>query len=760
MKIGKSIRRFCLLYLLFLSPVTVAQDNEAVLNPGTISGSVSLNGYTINKVTVKAIDTNKVFSSAVTVNVLEGANSIDYELTLEGDNEYYLMAEAYLVSEDFIKVLIPPSAPVFVSVDGAEVRDISMTPVEITGTISTGDDFTLSLAYRIGAWLNVPEFEDEPWPHQSETVVSEQNINGLIGIPYKILVAPENQYYNVRAQVSLNGFNYNINDTDVITPSVGQEILRDYLLNYDSASISGNSQLSGVELISSEVFGQAPAPLPRGTRTSTANTIENVFNLPVDQGVWNLTSIFNFYLPSAELSNLTGLVYAGWPESFDVQQDELIVSDFVIEPSLMPGKLTLVGANTQFSQGRIRANGSPGGLSHSDISSDTGRFIYVLPPGKWQRDNRLTLWFNYEQEVDNSLNSLIWQEYRSPDGQIDVLGGENFDEFEVEYNTSTIEYLFSVANEEELSHPYLKVTRLHSINSIAQGYGSADKTTLGKAKVTLLEPGDYLIEAFARVNDSEVEFGSTEVTVEGGESIVIGGNSSPLIRLLDVIDGTVTCDDFVEINGTATDSQGIDSIMINGISIPFTLTNNSNDLNEVSFSYNVELESDTENTIQIVANGVKQSGGTTIDIRVTQQNCQSDNQLVFIDIKPGTCKNPVNVKSKGVLPVTIFGSEDFDVSTVSLDSIFLQGVSPTKSAIKDLGQPLSEVNDKCQNEVSDGYDDLTLKFRTQHLINALKALGLGLGDGDQVTLSLSGVVEVSGELKPFQGQNNISIISK
>jgi hypothetical protein len=230
--------------------------------------------------------------------------------------------------------------------------------------------------------------------------------------------------------------------------------------------------------------------------------------------------------------------------------------------------------------------------------------------------------------------------------------------------------------------------------------------------------------------------------------------------LLDVIDGTVTCDDFVEINGTATDSQGIDSIMINGISIPFTLTNNSNDLNEVSFSYNVELESDTENTIQIVANGVKQSGGTTIDIRVTQQNCQSDNQLVFIDIKPGTCKNPVNVKSKGVLPVTIFGSEGFDVSTVSLDSIFLQGVSPTKSAIKDLGQPLSEVNDKCQNEVSDGYDDLTLKFRTQHLINALKALGLGLGDGDQITLSLSGIVEVSGELKPFQGQNNISIINK
>ena len=37
---------------------------------------------------------------------------------------------------------------------------------------------------------------------------------------------------------------------------------------------------------------------------------------------------------------------------------------------------------------------------------------------------------------------------------------------------------------------------------------------------------------------------------------------------------------------------------------------------------------------------------------------------VPIDIKPGSCPNPINVKSKGVLPVAVVGNSSFDVTQV------------------------------------------------------------------------------------------------
>jgi len=42
---------------------------------------------------------------------------------------------------------------------------------------------------------------------------------------------------------------------------------------------------------------------------------------------------------------------------------------------------------------------------------------------------------------------------------------------------------------------------------------------------------------------------------------------------------------------------------------------------------------------------------------------------VTIDIKPGGCPNKLDVKSKGMLPVAILGTEDFDVFTIDVASI-------------------------------------------------------------------------------------------
>ncbi len=108
-----------------------------------------------------------------------------------------------------------------------------------------------------------------------------------------------------------------------------------------------------------------------------------------------------------------------------------------------------------------------------------------------------------------------------------------------------------------------------------------------------------------------------------------------------------------------------------------------------------------------------------------------------IDLKPQSCPNPLNVKSKGVFPVAILGTVDFDVLNVDPASVRLEGVAPLRSALEDVATPFIGVIDDaldCTDEGPDGFDDLTLKFRTQDVVTALGAVS----DGDVLILELTG----------------------
>lgn len=58
---------------------------------------------------------------------------------------------------------------------------------------------------------------------------------------------------------------------------------------------------------------------------------------------------------------------------------------------------------------------------------------------------------------------------------------------------------------------------------------------------------------------------------------------------------------------------------------------------------------------------------------------------VAVDIKPNSCPNPFNPKSRGVLPVAIIGMPDFDVADIDFSSIRLEGVvAPLRCSIEDV----------------------------------------------------------------------------
>jgi hypothetical protein len=138
-----------------------------------------------------------------------------------------------------------------------------------------------------------------------------------------------------------------------------------------------------------------------------------------------------------------------------------------------------------------------------------------------------------------------------------------------------------------------------------------------------------------------------------------------------------------------------------------------------------------------------------IHLKVTDSEGQSDVNdttltiipkpalVVAVDIKPGGCPNPVNVKSSGVLPVAILGTGDCDVTTIVPTSVRLAGVEPLRNSLEDVATPVSDVNDcNCTEDGPDGLLDLTLKFETQEIVEAIG----DVNNGDVVTLELTGVL--------------------
>jgi predicted outer membrane repeat protein len=110
---------------------------------------------------------------------------------------------------------------------------------------------------------------------------------------------------------------------------------------------------------------------------------------------------------------------------------------------------------------------------------------------------------------------------------------------------------------------------------------------------------------------------------------------------------------------------------------------------------------------------------------------------VSVDIKPGACPNPVNVKSKGVLPVAILGTDVFDVNDIDISSIRMEGIAPIRSSFEDVATPATDTNEcACTTEGPDGYMDLMLKFETQEIIAMLGEVI----DGEEWMLSLTGTL--------------------
>ncbi len=162
-------------------------------------------------------------------------------------------------------------------------------------------------------------------------------------------------------------------------------------------------------------------------------------------------------------------------------------------------------------------------------------------------------------------------------------------------------------------------------------------------------------------------------------------------------------------------------------------------------SFMIQFDMQTDNTSH---------SSRLFDLILQQNPVAEPATAVFVDVKPRSCPNPLNVKSSGVLPVAILGSEDVDVNEIVETSILLEGVGAIRHSFEDVAAPVLDANDcNCTTDGPDGFLDLTLKFKTQEIVEVIGEVN----DGDVLTLELTGVL--FGET-PIEGADCIVVVGK
>ncbi|MBA7593746.1 hypothetical protein ES703_00678 [subsurface metagenome] len=599
-------------------------NGGVILHPGDLTGSVTVIGQNISQVTVKAMDTDGVFSAYVTVNVSGGASSIDYTLTVEGDRDYYVIADAKVVATDYTRVILPMQGPVNVPIEGTVIQNLSVDPAFISGTISTTTDSGNTIqAFTINARIYVPQFPSYFYNRTSNPSLSVPGYPD--GRDYTLLVAPGLQY-QFYANITINGMNYNV-PTETVGPlAAGETLTRDFTFDVTAAAatISGTALLLGTatDVYNAYVRGYAP-----GKNTWTQIAIATgAYTLDVCPGTWNVAPDFYFRYLTGDLSGLYGFLRPP-RTAVTVAAGDHVTQDFIIDPGFITGTVTLTGANTDIhSGGQIRATSSLAGYMYATIHPDTGEYMFVASPGDSWQYNSMTLNFDYPTDPDSYLRSNLYQYISGPVPT--AASGETVAAADLTYGTATVRLYYYVEGGGELRSPYYYARRAESPYFYAYAYGSSIPTTEGQTIGTLF-PGTYTIEAFANVGGSNTEFGTFTVSVEEGDVVVIGGPGRPTIQVTNPTEGEVIPTDSVVVEGTATDPEGIASITINGEDVTFTSTGNPDDPNEVEFSHNLSLDVG-ENTITVVATDVDPTPhSVTLTLTVTREEVATPTTLTY-----------------------------------------------------------------------------------------------------------------------------------
>jgi hypothetical protein len=133
---------------------------------------------------------------------------------------------------------------------------------------------------------------------------------------------------------------------------------------------------------------------------------------------------------------------------------------------------------------------------------------------------------------------------------------------------------------------------------------------------------------------------------------------------------------------------------------------------------------------------------------------ESVTRRAILDIRPSTCLNTVDPRSRGTLSAALLSMRDLDGSTVDLSSLLLAGkVQPLAVVRADVGAPGGRASECHCNRMRDGVVDLVMKFKIESVVDALD-LG-SLAHGTLVPVELTGLLR---DGTPFRATDCLRVV--
>jgi hypothetical protein len=221
---------------------------------------------------------------------------------------------------------------------------------------------------------------------------------------------------------------------------------------------------------------------------------------------------------------------------------------------------------------------------------------------------------------------------------------------------------------------------------------------------------------------------------------------------LHVGDGQPFTDDAIVLNGTQIAPTGA---VFNGTTVPGGALWDIRSFDVASFlspsatSLNITtgLNADCLSLIVAVINLPAGSAPPVVKIKVP------------FDYRPLCCPNKLVCSSKGAEEAAVLGTSSFDVTHIDLSTVKLNGVSFTKSSLKDKSAPFNGTVSDCSTcfiGKPDGITDLELSFNDQSL---LKTFG-NVKDKQCVKVTLTGNLLPQFGSTPIEGVDFIVISKK
>lgn len=730
--------------LLFLIPPAYAVENSievipdeyvdgtVELTPGYISGAIDIGGQAVNRIDLTAVGGDNSAKANLTA---EG----NYELTVNvpkgGSLGYTLNGMAYMNS--YNTRLYFKERSTVVEEGGTSKVDIIINAGYVVGTVVT-EGCTVSQG-EVWAILDTEAGYTKAY--------TKFGSDGMFRLP----VQP-NSGIRVYGQVQLSGgATYQLQSKYIdVAPAREKAVQWDLICAAgEPGAIDHNTEYHfDMDYHYSYLYYQgASSPY------KTVKHEGNVFFDNIAPGAWRLYT-YSYW------NNGRNLI-AKYLNNVNVSAGETVLVDIDTVSGFVQGNITLKGTHTLedttaaylYGYGKNAVYPSYQTTSRAFVESGEGAYNLALPQGDWDIYTSIYYFNNTDPGQAHLQSYLYMYDYKRRENPVHIEAGQTLQYYNITYETGSATIKYRRSDGGTYSRPHVKAKsftyddshRLEEyVYTIAHGEADGDTVTF------VGFPGTYEVEAWAYVNQSLTTFGKVDVQIiPGVDKVVdIGG---PELTLQTPTPGFSSEAETVVVTGTATDDSGVKAVLVNGEPAEVNPTNNPADENEVSFTIEIQL-AEGENSIETLA--MDFSGNESSDKRMVTYTIPEATLVdVAADIKPGSCKNPFNLKSKGVLPVVIIGGDGFNAADIDPATITLNGISPVRWTLDDVATTAAAQDSQCDTDHSDGIDDVVLKFDTQAIVASLGSVA----EGDVVTLPLSGALLDGTEIA---GQDIVTVLKK